>query len=137
MRRSNQANPATCRVIQPKCGELSPIQESRQDKRWLIEEAVLFRLEEIFEAVKALMSRDPGQTPDQDRAIRLPEVLQLLGISRSCLYDRLNPRSASHDPDMPRPFKLGATERAPSVWQYSSVMAYRSSRTQLHHGKGG
>lgn len=138
MRRSAVTALAPYRATPPKCGESSLTRDAHYENlRWLIEEQVLARLEAIFEGVKALKSRECGPAPNQGHAIRLPEVLQILGISKSCLYDRLNPKSASYDPAMPRPFKLGTTERSPSVWWDSSVMAYLTSRAQLHHGNGG
>jgi predicted DNA-binding transcriptional regulator AlpA len=78
---------------------------------------VLERLEAIYMAVQ--------QAPASDQAIRLPEVQTLLGgISKSTWYARLNPRSPSYDPRAPKPFKLGTSERSPSVWWRSAVMAY-------------
>lgn len=104
--------------------------------RSLIEARVLKRLEEIFERVKGLETNKGQGTSIEDRAVRLPEVLRILGISKSSLYDRLNPKSALHDPDLPRPFKLGNSERSPSVWWHSSMVAYLTSRAQLHATRG-
>lgn len=77
---------------------------------------VLDRLEAIYRAVQ--------HTPNLDQAIRLPEVLAIAGVSKSTWYARLNPRSPSYDPRAPQPFKLGTSERSPSVWWRSAVMAY-------------
>ena len=82
-----------------------------------INQDVLERLEAIYMAIQ--------QAPALDHAVRLPEVRALLGgISKSTLYARLNPRSRSYDPRAPKPFKLGTSERSPSVWWRSAVMAY-------------
>lgn len=43
--------------------------------------------------------------------IRRREVERRLGISRSTIYDRLNPRSPRHDPAFPRPISLGGASR--------------------------
>ena len=77
---------------------------------------VLDRLEAIYRAVQ--------HTPNLDQAIRLPEVLAIAGVSKSTWYARLNPRSPSYDHRAPQPFKLGTSERSPSVWWRSAVMAY-------------
>jgi predicted DNA-binding transcriptional regulator AlpA len=65
--------------------------------------------------------------PNFDQAIRLPEVLAIVGVSKSTWYARLNVNSPSYDPRAPKPFKLGTSERSPSVWWRSAVMAYVSA----------
>lgn len=99
--------------------------------RSLIEARVIQRLEEIFEKVRQLEA--VGGYKANRRAIRLREVLSILGISKSTLYSRLNPASPSFDPEMPKPFKLGsqASERAPSVWWESDVIAYLEVCAQM------
>lgn len=41
------------------------------------------------------------------RVLRMPELRERLGISRSSIYLKLNPRSKYHDPQFPDPIKLG------------------------------
>jgi predicted DNA-binding transcriptional regulator AlpA len=138
MRRSSVTALEPYRANPAKCGEFNRILDPNYEAlRWLIEEKVLDRLEAIFERIKGLETRESAIAPNQCRAIRLPEVLQILAISKSALYDRLSPKSASHDPAMPRPFKLGNSEHSPSVWWRSAVIEYVTSRAQLHHGNGG
>jgi len=38
--------------------------------------------------------------------LRLHELIKLIGLSRSSIYDRLNRRSKRYDPNFPRPLKL-------------------------------
>lgn len=83
----------------------------------LMESKVLDRLKGMLQLAHAGASAN-------DRAIRLPEVLRMLPISKSTWYDRLNPRSPAYDPLAPQPFKLGSSERSPSVWWYSEIIAY-------------
>ena len=45
------------------------------------------------------------------RIIRRKEVELRLSISRSTIYDRLDPRSPRHDPSFPRPISLGGASR--------------------------
>ncbi len=78
--------------------------------------AMLERLEAIYRAIQ--------QVPSLDHAIRLPELLAIVGVSKSTWYARLNVNSPSYDPRAPKPFKLGTSERSPSVWWRSAVMAY-------------
>ena len=85
--------------------------------RELMDSKVLERLKGVFQLVAVDVSAN-------DRAIRVPEVLSLLSISKSAWYDRLNPQSPAYDPLAPKPFKLGKSERSPSVWWHSEIIAY-------------
>ena len=49
--------------------------------------------------------------------LRLHELIKLIGLSRSSIYDRLNPRSKRHVPDFPKPIKLNRASR----WLLSEV----------------
>ncbi|WP_084197435.1 helix-turn-helix transcriptional regulator [Solimonas soli] len=40
--------------------------------------------------------------------IRRRQLEARLGLSRSTIYDRLDPKSPRYDPDFPRPIRLGA-----------------------------
>ncbi len=104
--------------------------------RSLIEVRVVKRLEDIFEYVRRFEATEICK-PDR-RAIRLREVLSILGISKSTLYDRLSKSSPSYDQRMPKPFKLGSgknIERAPSVWWYADVIAYLESCARTRDSK--
>lgn len=87
---------------------------------------VLERLEAIYKAIQP--------APAVDRAIRLPEVLDIVGVSKSTWYARLNPNSPSYDPRAPQPFKLGATAGSPSVWWLSATMGYVQVCADAHMG---
>ncbi|WP_339652174.1 AlpA family phage regulatory protein [Halopseudomonas pelagia] len=41
------------------------------------------------------------------RVIRLKKLTERLGLSRSTIYDRMNPKSPRHDVTFPRPINLG------------------------------
>ena len=82
---------------------------------------VLDRLKDILQLARV-------DDRSNDRAIRLPEVLRTLGIGKSSWYQRLNPRSPSYDPLAPQPFKLGNSERSPSLWWRSEIIAYLEIR---------
>ncbi|MGY3932854.1 phage transcriptional regulator AlpA [Aeromonas encheleia] len=64
-----------------------------------------------------------------DRVIRLKELSQLVGLSRSTIYDRMNPQSKRFDPTFPRPISLGL---ASVGWSLSEVMDWIASRPQAH-----
>ena len=90
--------------------------------RSLIEARVMERLEQIFQQVRRLETL--GTQKAKQRAIRLREVLGILGIGKSTLYSRLNPKSPSHDPNMPAPFRLGTSPHSPSVWWEHEVLEF-------------
>ncbi|WP_223573167.1 helix-turn-helix transcriptional regulator, partial [Xanthomonas citri] len=80
------------------------------------DQTLLDRLDAIFQSIQSI--------PDLDQAIRLPAVLDLVGVSKSTWYALLNPRSKTFDSRAPQPFKLGPSPNSPSVWWRSDVMAY-------------
>ena len=41
--------------------------------------------------------------------LRMRHLREKLGISRSTIYEKLNPKSPRYDPSFPKPIKLGAT----------------------------
>ena len=49
--------------------------------------------------------------------LRPHELIKLIGLSRSSIYDQLNPRSKRYDPDFPKPIKLNRASR----WLLSEV----------------
>ena len=53
--------------------------------------------------------------------IRLPKLIQILGISRSTVYLKINTRSKYYDQNFPRPIKLG--EKAVG-WMLNDVFEY-------------
>ena len=56
--------------------------------------------------------------------LRLPELIKLIGLSRSSIYDRLNRRSKRYDPNFPRPLKLNNASR----WLLSEVEEWIESK---------
>ena len=48
--------------------------------------------------------------PEQssDSALRIKALCNMLGLSRSTIYGKINPASSQYDATFPRPFKIGA-----------------------------
>ncbi|EIM03326.1 hypothetical protein UUA_00225 [Rhodanobacter thiooxydans LCS2] len=82
----------------------------------VFDQALMDRLGAIIQSIQF--------APDFDQAMRLPAVLDFVGVSKSTWYARLNPRSKTFDSRAPQPFKLGPSPNSPSVWWRSAVMAY-------------
>lgn len=38
--------------------------------------------------------------------LRMRDVIAMTGLSRSCIYTKIDPNSKWHDPTFPKPFKL-------------------------------
>ena len=105
--------------------------------RSIIETMVLQRLDAIFEGIRHLEAANDARFTDSPLVYRLPAVLKLLGISKSTLYDWLNPRSEFHIPSLPRPFKLADHAHSPSYWAGPQLRAWiearaSASRARLH-----
>jgi prophage regulatory protein len=65
--------------------------------------------------------RQNPEASNRSRVIRLKEVIKLIGLSRSTIYDRLNPRSKRFDPLFPKPLKLGESAIG---WQLGDVLRW-------------
>lgn len=60
-----------------------------------------------------------------DRFIRLPELMNKIGIGRSSIYNKLNPKSKHYDPTFPATKRLGPNSVA---WLESEVEAWMLAR---------
>lgn len=58
--------------------------------------------------------------------IRRKQLEARTGLSRAAIYDRLNPKHSSYDPDFPRPISLGAPgmRNPPVGWLAHEVDAW-------------
>lgn len=67
--------------------------------------------------------------PDRSdvRVVRMKRLSELLSVSRSTLYDWLNPGSPRHDPAFPRPMRLSAKGGAVG-WLVEDVMRWLDTR---------
>ncbi|WP_340531023.1 AlpA family phage regulatory protein [Cupriavidus necator] len=61
--------------------------------------------------------------PSIGRVARLRRVIELTGLKRSSIYNRMDPRSAQYDPTFPRSFSLGAAGGAVG-WDEDAVKAW-------------
>lgn len=52
------------------------------------------------------------------RILRIRQVQERIGLSRSAIYDRINPKSPRYDDTFPRPVKIGQSAVG---WLESSV----------------
>lgn len=56
--------------------------------------------------------------PGQLRIIRLKQVIELTGLSRSTIYDLMNPKLTRYDPDFPKSIQL---TQGTVGWIYTEV----------------
>lgn len=61
----------------------------------------------------------------QKRFIRVKELLKILSISRSTLYDWINPKSSRYDESFPKPIKIGNTM---TVWISTMIEDWMDER---------
>ncbi|MFZ3018790.1 MAG: AlpA family phage regulatory protein [Gallionella sp.] len=69
------------------------------------------------------------QKKQQLRIIRRKELERRLGLSRSAIYDRLDPNSPRHDPSFPSAISLGGASRCVG-WLEHEVDAYIAALVQ-------
>ena len=60
------------------------------------------------------------------RVLRLKQVLDRVGLSRSTIYDRMNPASPRYDDSFPKPIKIGSSAVG---WLESSINKWIESLT--------
>ncbi|KAB0650388.1 AlpA family transcriptional regulator [Acinetobacter bohemicus] len=66
-----------------------------------------------------------------ERIIRLKHVIELTGLSRSTIYDRLNPKSKRYDASFPKSIKLGTMLNVGAVgWIESEIQAWIKQRIE-------
>ncbi|PZW40205.1 AlpA family transcriptional regulator [Pseudomonas sp. URMO17WK12:I2] len=63
--------------------------------------------------------------------LRLRKVVERLGISRSTIYDWMNPKSPRHDPTFPLPIKLSVSSRGAVGWLESEICWWLESRRAI------
>ncbi|OUY08543.1 helix-turn-helix transcriptional regulator [Acinetobacter populi] len=63
-------------------------------------------------------------TTDSFKMIKRIDLEKLTGLSRSTIYDHLNPKSKRYDPEFPRPIKFGHLSR----WRLSEVQGWIQSK---------
>jgi prophage regulatory protein len=47
-----------------------------------------------------------AQENSSTKVLRLKQVQEKIGLSRSTIYERINPNSSRYDPSFPKPIKL-------------------------------
>ena len=61
------------------------------------------------------------------RVLRLKQVQERLGLGRSTIYDRINPKSPRYDRSFPKPIKLGVSAVG---WIEENITAWIESRVE-------
>lgn len=62
-----------------------------------------------------------GSHIQHDRALRIAGLCKLLGLSRSTIYGKLNPRSTQYDDKFPKPFKIATKAVA---WSSNEILQW-------------
>ncbi|MDX7736501.1 helix-turn-helix transcriptional regulator [Aeromonas caviae] len=62
-----------------------------------------------------------------DRFIRMRELKEMISLSRSSIYDKLNAKSPRHGPSFPRAVKLGVSAIG---WRQSEIHQWIKTRSK-------
>lgn len=73
---------------------------------------------QIFKKTRSAAAGDVMPNPDDERLVRLKELLKLVGLSRSMVYLLLKADSHYFDPTFPK--KVNISRRA-VAWRYSQI----------------
>lgn len=66
-----------------------------------------------------------NQNQKQFKVLRIKDVISLIGLSRSAIYDRINPKSPRYDETFPKPIKLGMNSRNIAVgWLEEDLISW-------------
>lgn len=68
------------------------------------------------------------------RLIRLPEVKACTGLSRSSIYQKINPKSPYHDKLFPRPISLACVSRGAVAWVDQEIQEWLRLRIAASRG---
>lgn len=80
------------------------------------------------------LSTEPMSQPIK-KIIRLKRVIEMTGLSRSTIYDRINPKSKRYDVSFPKSVKLGSVHLNTSAvgWIEAEIQLWIEQRIQLSH----
>lgn len=65
------------------------------------------------------------------RILRRKQLEEKLGLGKSAIYARLDPKSPHFDPAFPKPIDLGGGKNPPIGWIEAEADAWLSSRIEL------
>lgn len=78
------------------------------------------------------------QTDLKGTVLRIGRVTERLGVTRSTIYDCLNPASPRNDKEFPLPLRLSvSTDRGAIGWLESDICAWIGSRVAVNFRKAG
>ena len=80
-----------------------------------------------------MCSQRTNSFPSNGKIIRLKQLVELIKLSRSCIYDKLNRKSPRYDNSFPAPISLGASAIG---WPEHEVHAWIEERMQTRQNKG-
>lgn len=63
--------------------------------------------------------------------LRRRQVEEKIGIKSSALYEKLNPKSPTYDPNFPKPIALGDAKNSPVGWIASELDAWIQLRIEI------
>lgn len=71
---------------------------------------------------------DMATTQPNDRFCRLKDIMEMLNVSKTSIYDRMNPRSPRYDSEFPRRVKVG---HGTVAWRESEIQQWMKTRQTI------
>lgn len=68
---------------------------------------------------------ETAMTNDGFKLVRLSELIELIRLGRSTIYDKMDPKSKRYDATFPRPIKIGVSAIA---WRLTEIQIWVDSR---------
>ncbi|WP_425324921.1 helix-turn-helix transcriptional regulator [Lampropedia aestuarii] len=67
------------------------------------------------------------------QVLRINKVAQIIGMSRTSVYDFINPKSPRYDPDFPQQLRLSTSPRGAVGWRSDEIYAWLDTRQRAHN----
>ena len=67
---------------------------------------------------------------EQQRVVRLPELTQILSVSRSTIYSWTSPCSPQFDQTFPKKIRLGSRSVG---WMFADVQCWLKNKQSINH----
>lgn len=62
------------------------------------------------------------------KILRMKDVVNICGLSRSTIYDKIDTKSRRHDPSFPRPLKIGISAVG---WMEQDIFGWLDSKKNV------
>lgn len=111
------------------CSPPTLINKNKPIQVALLNKAAMLASTQVSELSVSMQEKIKGYAQASKTIIRLPQLTQILSMSRSSVYLRLNPQSRYYDPHFPKPIHLGVKAVG---WVLDDVNSYIDYLSNSH-----